>query len=997
MGVVSLRSGARRDRFLGAVLAAVLAVPVVGIAAGPVAAADPPTPVLVVGGGECPSGYGDGGPATEATLVAPTGVASAPLGSPDAGAFYVADSADLRVRRIGPEGTIATVAGTGEEGFSGDGGPGVSAKISYPRDVAVGPDGSVYVATADARVRRIGPDGTISTFAGTGEPGFSGDGASAVAAKIGSDPAAVAADASGNVYIADTENYRVRRVAVDGTISTVAGSGFVGADVDGGPATDVPLGPPIDLDVADDGSLYIATEEVPNFPGLDPVAPRVRRVAPDGTISTVYDQPVDAVAAGSGGDLLVAISLSGQVARVVDGSLVNLAGGGTGLRGDGGLATQATLSYPAALEFAADGSVLIGDNGDGRVREISGTGVVQTVAGGGWAGDGGPAIDACTESGPAVGYSMDAAGGRIYIGQEAPGALRRTDASGLIDTFNDEVMFIHAVAARGDGTAYVGSTGGRVWKVDPDGSVSLFAGGGSGGDGGPAADASLQFVSAIAVGPDDSVFLADQWAGNVRKVGPDGMISTLATGFESPVDVAVDGAGNAFVVSLDQVWKVTPGGQKTVFAGGGSGGDGGPATAAKLHNPRSVAVGVDGTVFLSEDGDLWQEPSVPPAIRAVDDNGMITTLATEIGGEVATDADQLYAAGRDGVFALDLGGEPVGVAPVFSVASPPGSGTVGVGYGPFQFVASGSPAPEFEVSSGALPDGLALSRSGVLSGTPTVAGAFTFTVAAVNVAGSDSSGELTITVGEAPPVGPPFWRGWDIARTVVAAPSGGGWTLDGFGGVHAWGGAPGLSGAPYWRGFDIARDLAVGAGGEGYVLDGWGGLHPVGGAPAVRGPYWRGFDIARKVVLNPAGEGGWVLDGWGGIHAFGGAPRLASSVYWRGWDIARDLVVSSDGRGGYLLDGWGGLHPVGDAAPVAGAPYWKGFDIARSVVLDPAGSGGWVLDGWGGVHAFGGAPTLSGAAYWKGWDIAKDLSVRGDGSGYQLDGWGGIHNIQRAT
>jgi len=246
-----------------------------------------------------------------------------------------------------------------------------------------------------------------------------------------------------------------------------------------------------------------------------------------------------------------------------------------------------------------------------------------------------------------------------------------------------------------------------------------------------------------------------------------------------------------------------------------------------------------------------------------------------------------------------------------------------------------------------------------------------------------------------------YWPGHDVARRVVSNPAGaGGWTLNGWGAVNAFGGAPALSGAPDWGSWDIARDLAVtSSGAGGYVLDGWGGIHRLGDAPALPGaPYWRGFDIARRLVLNPAGAGGWVLDGWGGIHAFGGAPVLASDSYWRGWDIARDLVVEASGTGGYVLDGWGGVHPVGDASAVSGTPYWRGFDVARRLVLNPAGTGGWVLDGWGGIHRFGGAPPISGTPFWEGWDIARDLAVDSTGTaGYVLDGWDGVHHVLPAV
>src|ERR1035437_405360 len=161
-----------------------------------------------------------------------------------------------------------------------------------------------------------------------------------------------------------------------------------------------------------------------------------------------------------------------------------------------------------------------------------------------------------------------------------------------------------------------------------------------------------------------------------------------------------------------------------------------------------------------------------------------------------------------------------------------------------------------------------------------------------------------------------------------------------------------------------------------YVLDGWGGLHPFGGAPAVSGTaYWQGWDIARGIVLQSTGQGGYVLDGWGGLNPFGGAPAVSGTASWHGWDIARGIVLQSTGQGGYVLDGWGGLHPFGTTAgePPTVTAYWSGWNIARGLVLS-SDTSGYVLDGWGGVHPFGGAPAVSGTAYWQGWDIARGIS-----------------------
>lgn len=232
-----------------------------------------------------------------------------------------------------------------------------------------------------------------------------------------------------------------------------------------------------------------------------------------------------------------------------------------------------------------------------------------------------------------------------------------------------------------------------------------------------------------------------------------------------------------------------------------------------------------------------------------------------------------------------------------------------------------------------------------------------------------------------------YWPGWDIARAVVTRDdNASGYVVDGFGGLHPFGGAPKVAATGYWAGWDIVRGLVLRPdGSSGYVLDGWGGLHAFGSAPPIRvGSYWPGWDIARGVALDAcdrSGTSGWVLDGYGGLHAFGGAPAK-QAWYLPGVDLARGVATwCRDGAAaGYVVDGWGRLHPFG-SAPSATGPSWPGWDIARGVVMDATGDGGWVVDGWGGLHAFGGARHVAPSSYWPGWDIARGAGANGSGGG----------------
>ncbi len=206
-----------------------------------------------VAGSGFPIFSGDGIPATEARLTYPPGVAV-----DNAGNLYIADFGNRRVRKVGVDGIIDTIAGTGARDFSGDGGPATAAELHEPHSVAVDSAGNLYIAdTLNHRIRRVGLDGYISTVAGTGRGGFRGDGGPATSAQLFL-PQDVAMDTAGNLYIADTDNHCIRRVSVDGIIDTIAGTETAGSSGDGGPATDARLFHPrgVAVDVA--GNLYVA-------------------------------------------------------------------------------------------------------------------------------------------------------------------------------------------------------------------------------------------------------------------------------------------------------------------------------------------------------------------------------------------------------------------------------------------------------------------------------------------------------------------------------------------------------------------------------------------------------------------------------------------------------------------------------------------------------------------------------------------------------------------
>jgi cysteine-rich repeat protein len=583
---------------------------------------------------------GDGGPATSAQLLAPEAVAVDGLGN-----ILIADAGNFRIRRVDAITGVITTLGGGRGHSCGDG-PAVNAQFGFPRHVAVDGRGNVLVADSESRcVRRIDvATGTITRVAGDGSNGYSGDGGPATSAQM-STPWSVAVDGAGNLFVADPWHNVVRRVdAVTGVITTAAGDGTSGDSGDGGPATNAQLNFPIGVGVDGRGNLfvanarsvrrvdattgiistvagssvtgrtldgvaatsallssrYVATDRHGNLLVSDLGATLLHLIqAPSGTIETIaglgdeFRHPLG-LSVDPDGNVLVVDWGRNCVHRVdvSTGATTTVAGGsGAGYGGDGDFAVNALLNMPTDVVADGLGNYFVADTRNHRIRRVDAdTSVISTVAGtgtGGYSGDNGPAVNA--ELDEPVGVALDAHGS-LYVVDGRNHCVRRVDgATGIIST--------------------VAGTGVQGVSADDI----------------PATTAPLNGPVGLAIGPDGGLFIAESWLHRVRRVDPwTGIITTVmgngAAGdlgdqgpatqarLNLPGGLATDSHGNLYIADSgnERIRRVDVATGLASTVGGAVEPEGmGPLGKARLADPRAVVVkdgislfagGVSGTV-----------------------------------------------------------------------------------------------------------------------------------------------------------------------------------------------------------------------------------------------------------------------------------------------------------------------------------------------------------------------------------------------------------------
>jgi len=628
------------------------------------------------GSGE--SGFsGDGGPAIKANFKTPAGLAFDPEGN-----LYIADRENHRVRKLDTSGNISTFAGIGKAGFSGDGGPAVSAKLNLPSGLATDEKGNLYISDrSNDRIRVVDKKGVIRTYAGSGVAGFQGDAGPALKAQLDK-PFGIALDEAENLYIADRNNNRVRKVSPEGIITTVAGDGgffFMG---DNGPAYRASVAAPTGVAVDKKGNLYIADRNNNRIRLVDKLG-MIRTVA--GTGQQDYNGESETARETNlylpfgltvdSNDNLLVIDRSHYRIRRIDpksGKVETIAGNGLKLfAGDGGPATGATLSFPHGMFVDKNDNLIFSDKGHYRIRKITPKGIISTIGGNGRRGNVGnniPALEANVYNvstiiqNPVGDAFMSSPSGFVSI-------IRRLDAKGIIHDYMDTASpkYREAISkSKHKGLVQTGAVATitqfsditfdpkgnlfisdrmnhQIRKIDLNGNISTIAGTGDSdyyGDGGPALEAAFRDPNSLASDQKGNIYIAEAANNRIRKIDTKGIITTIAgngehadsgdggpalkAGIRSMDDIAISPEGELHILGTNthKVRKITQDGKIVTVAGKGYAGffgDGGPATKAMLKNPAAISFDSKGNLYIADMGNN--------RIRKVDKKGIISTFA----------------------------------------------------------------------------------------------------------------------------------------------------------------------------------------------------------------------------------------------------------------------------------------------------------------------------------------------------------------------------------
>jgi sugar lactone lactonase YvrE len=557
------------------------------------------------------------------------------------GNVYVSDEANETIRKITPAGVVTTLAGTVGVGGTVDG-TGTAAQFSSPAGIGIDGAGNLYVADqTDDTIRKVTPSGVVTTIAGAvSSVGFT-DGAGTVA-RFHS-PYGVCADASGNVYVADTGNYTIRMITPSGTVSTIAGTAKVSGSANGTGAA-ARFDAPVDVAVDGSGNVYVADENGDAC---------IRMITPGGVVTTLaghagltgfadgtgtnaeFDGPFG-VCVDAGGNVYVGDSVNNEIRKIAPGGVVTTLAGTSGGGYVDGTGSAARLNWTTGVAVDGSGNVYVADSDNDEIRKITPGGVVTTLAGSPGNAGSADGTGSSAQFNYPFGLTVDGSG-NVFVTDTANDTIRKVTPGGVVSTVAGTPLMAGSangtgsaalfsipigIAVDGNGNLYVSEQGNQTIRmITPAGVVTTLAGtaGSPGSADGTGAAARFDLPAGLVLDGSGNLYVADATNAEIRKVAPGGVVTTIAGAAQSggssdgtgsaahfyfPVGIGIDSSNNLYVADAnnDLIRKVTPAGVVTTLAGTPAifGNTDGTGPSALFNNPEGLAVDSLGNVYVGD-------------------------------------------------------------------------------------------------------------------------------------------------------------------------------------------------------------------------------------------------------------------------------------------------------------------------------------------------------------------------------------------------------------